>query len=188
MATSISPDRKKLLLSRVAYRAFAKDIIFFKSSLLRELIRTELDHLNLQDVSAESFLREIESHNGLLIEYSPGIYCFSHLTFHEFFAALYYQDTKEYDELFQKTISEPRYLEVFLMCIERLYSADTLVMQIVSRINNVCLATRFYDEYLHTLVRSILHCDVVMSPKLRYVLQDIAHPQPINMVIVVMPA
>ena len=125
---ALGPVRKKLLLARVAYRAFARDIIYFKGNLLRELIQAELDHLDLHAVSADPLLKEIESHSGLLIEYSPGVYCFSHLTFHEFFTALYYHDTKEYAELFNKVIREPRYLEVFLMCIEKVYNSDPFVI------------------------------------------------------------
>jgi predicted NACHT family NTPase len=173
IGVAISPERKKLLLSRVAYRAFANDVIYFQKDNFVELIRAELDYLGFRSVSAELFLKEIESQSGLLIEYAPGVYCFSHLTFHEFFAALYYHDTKDYAELFNKTMTNPRYMEVFLMCIEKAYGADNFIAQLISHMTNVYLQKRCYNEYMHTLIRHILGCDVVMSHKLRAVLKEI---------------
>jgi len=176
VSVPIAPDRKKLLLSRVAYRAFDRDITFFKKDNLRDLIEAELNYLDLSNISPDKLLREIESHNGLLIEYAPEVYRFSHLTFHEFFTALYYHDTKEYPELFHKAVREPRYMEVFLMCVEKMYNADQMMMNLISYIKNQCFTKTadnpIYHRYEHSLVNSVLHCDIAMNHKLRAVLEE----------------
>jgi predicted NACHT family NTPase len=168
----IGAERKKLLLSRVAYRAFDRNVIYFKMGELRELVQAELEHLNMREISADRLIKEVESHNGLFVEYVSGVYCFSHLTFHEYFTALYYHDTKELADLFNKTVAEPRYIEVFVMCLEKLYNADKLIMQLISHVHNVCLQPGRYDEYLHVLIIWVLHRSAVMNRKLRLVLKE----------------
>jgi predicted NACHT family NTPase len=168
----ISPDRKKLLLSRVAYRAFDKNIVYFKRDNIIELINSELSYLDLKDVSARDFLKEIESHTGLLVEFMPDVYCFSHLTFHEFFTCLYYHDTKEYSNLFHKAITESKYMEIFLMCLEKMYNADAVIMQFISHVANVS-DTEEASEYLYLLLNKVLQCNVVMNRKLRVVLREL---------------
>jgi energy-coupling factor transporter ATP-binding protein EcfA2 len=170
---AIGPERKKLLLSRVAYRAFDRDVIYFKKDNLAELVQAELDYLNFGTISADVLIKEIESHSGLFVEYTPGVYCFSHLTFHEFFTALYFHDTKEYADLFNKVVREPKYMEVFLMCIEKVYNADQLVMPIISHVVNSCISSRIYNEYFYVLIAHILQCDVIMNQKLRTALNEL---------------
>lgn len=119
-------------------------------------------------------MKEIESHSGLLVEYAPDVYCFSHLTFHEFFTALYYYDTKDYAELFNKTMLEPRYMEVFLMCIEKVYNADRYIMQLISHVTNECVEKEEYDQYMHALVQNVLLGSATINHKLRAVLGELA--------------
>lgn len=173
ISIAISPERKKQILSRIAHRAFARNVIYFKKDNLIELFNAELKYLDLNEVPAEILLKEIESHSGLLVEYATSVYCFSHLTFHEFFTALHYHESKDYAELFNKTVSEARYMEVFLMCIEKLYNADELMMQLISHVKNGVLKHNIYSEYLQTLIQNVLACNVIMNRKLRAVLEEI---------------
>jgi len=157
----------------VAYRAFDKDLIYFDHETLRDLIRVELNYLDLTDISPDVLLKEIESHNGLLLEFAPNVYCFSHLTFHEYLTALYYHDTKQYAELFHKTVTDPKYMEVFLMCIEKMYKADELIMPLLSHIQNVYIKKDSYSEYIHGLVANVLSCKVFMDHRLRAILKEL---------------
>jgi hypothetical protein len=58
-------------------------------------------------------------------------------------------------------------MKVFLMCVEKLYNANGLVMQLIIHITNKYLMQKAYNEYLHNLVLNVLGGNVVMCPKLR---------------------
>jgi hypothetical protein len=93
---SMSPERKKLVHSKIAEKTYSRGVIYIQKQALLSMIRAELDAANFSSISESEFLKEVESHNGMIMQHAISVYCFSHLTFHEFFVSLYYYDTKNY--------------------------------------------------------------------------------------------
>lgn len=83
------------LLGRLAALTFEKSNYFFKQDEAQQIIADYLRTLSKQKavdlkLDSEAVLKCIESQHGLLIERARRIYSFSHLTFHEYFAADYF--------------------------------------------------------------------------------------------------
>ena len=170
---TISPERKKLLLSRLAAKTFARNVVYFKRDFLLSMIRSELDSGNFGGISEVDFLKEIESHNGLLTEHAISIYCFSHLTFHEFFVSLYYYDTKEFADLFQKTVKTGRYNEIFLMALEKAYNADSFVMPLISHASNEIESVGTLNGSMLQLLAGVLASNASINPKLKQAMREL---------------
>jgi predicted NACHT family NTPase len=90
----LSLKRKEDLLSQVAYRTFATGNYFFKQKEVERQIRDFIENLpgastdeEALNLDSEAVLKSIEAQHGLFVERARGIYSFSHLTFHEYFAA-----------------------------------------------------------------------------------------------------
>src|SRR5262249_55237116 len=100
------------------------------------------------------------------------LYCFSHLTFHEFFVSLFYHDTKEYADLFQKTLKSAHYNEIFLMALEKMYNADKMVMQIISHVSNEVERGALRISTVQ-LIEGIVASNASINPKLKRALREL---------------
>jgi len=62
------------------------------------------------------------------------------------------------------------------MCVEKMYNADQMMMNLISYIKNQCFTKTadnpIYHRYEHSLVNNVLHCDIAMNHKLRAVLEE----------------
>mgnify|MGYP000560205717 CR=1 FL=1 len=168
----LSPKRKKMILSKVARKTFDKQHYFFRKQHLSDLLSIELEKIGITETTSSHLLKELESHHGLLQERSLGIYCFSHLTFHEFFTALSYQEEGNLPELFHLALKHQRYREVFLMVVERIYSPDQIVMSLVSRAKTEFIDNYIYDETCSYLLEMILAAHIPLSKKVRAVCEQ----------------
>ncbi|XGV88209.1 MAG: NACHT domain-containing protein [Limnothrix sp. BL-A-16] len=91
---NLSINRKKDLLSQLALVKFQEGAYFFDQGVAEDQI---MDYIhNLPDakddpetllLDSEAILRSLVAQHGLLTERARGVYSFSHLTFHEYFAA-----------------------------------------------------------------------------------------------------
>jgi hypothetical protein len=90
---------KRQLLMELAAETFEKSKFFIPKRDMVERVTRFLRRLPPadfgEDIDGEAVLRAIEAQHGLLIERSRDIYSFSHLTFHEYFAACYIADHPE---------------------------------------------------------------------------------------------
>jgi hypothetical protein len=82
LPADFSPERKKAVLSRIAKKTFRNSVIYIPKEKLVELITQELKSINYEATMAIEFVKEVETNNGLFVDYSSGVCCFSHLTFH----------------------------------------------------------------------------------------------------------
>lgn len=123
----LSVERKQQLLSYLAAMKFAQpQYVLFEE---HEIERYIADYLKISTQDSKVFLKALETQHGLLIERAKGIYSFSHLTFQEYFTAIYFvkgSDSCERDKfrgnLFSH-LTEKRWNEVFLLILEMMPNA-----------------------------------------------------------------
>ncbi|MCW1966691.1 MAG: NACHT domain-containing protein, partial [Anaerolineae bacterium] len=125
----LSLERKRELLAYLAHDSFARGELLMPQAVLAE--RTvaffkRLGNPTLPD--GIEIIKAIEAQHGLLTERAHGIYSFSHLTLHEYFAALYLKNAPTRPNLSQvltlSHITDPRWREVMLMTASMLSDAD----------------------------------------------------------------
>jgi predicted NACHT family NTPase len=128
----LSPQRKKDLLSQIAWNTFVAGEYFFPSKVVEQQI---IDYIrNLPDINtdlealqfdSEAILKSIEVQHSLLVERAKGIYSFSHITFHEYFVAqkVVSSSFTQTEEVFQNLlthVTDKRWREIFLLTVEML--------------------------------------------------------------------
>jgi transcriptional regulator with XRE-family HTH domain/energy-coupling factor transporter ATP-binding protein EcfA2 len=138
--------RKERLLSRIALRTFQNGQYFFAQDLVQAEIHDYFRMLPDGDgdvdgeLDAEAVLHSMEAQHGLLIERAKGIYSFSHLTIHEYFAArqLLLDHSQSIDYHRGHTLlphaADPAWREVWLLVVDMLSDADILLGALAAKI------------------------------------------------------
>ncbi|MBD1913640.1 MULTISPECIES: NACHT domain-containing NTPase [unclassified Leptolyngbya] len=132
----LSLPGKENLLSHIAYHTFEAGSYFFKQKDLEQQIREFIAHLpeasrdgQTLELDSEAVLKSIEAQHGLFVECARGIYSFSHLTFHEYFAARDIKEKANFQPLTQN-LTEKRWREVVLLTVGMVLPADELLRQL----------------------------------------------------------
>ncbi|NJO79899.1 MAG: NACHT domain-containing protein [Cyanobacteria bacterium RM1_2_2] len=113
----LSIDEKESLLSDIAWTLFEQNDLVPEQKTLERLI---MDKQKLSRSQSETLLKSFETEHGLLVERDREYWSFSHLTFHEYFAARAIVESRDPEMLprFVKNITEKRWREVFLLAVE----------------------------------------------------------------------
>ncbi len=156
----LSLKRKEDLLSQLAFDTFDRGEYFFKQSTveryitdyIRNIPGTATDEEALQ-LDSEAVLRSIMAQHGLLVERAKGIFSFSHLTFHEYFAAKRIVDSSiaQGNEGFlrlAKNVTTNRWREVFFLVVEMLPDASGCLLTIKQEIDGLLADDPKTQEYL----------------------------------------
>ncbi|KJH73196.1 NACHT domain-containing protein [Aliterella atlantica] len=162
----LSVQHKEDLLSQIALKTFQRGDYFFKQN---ELERQIADYIcNLPSVStsaeilqldSEAVLKSIEAQHGLLVERARGIYSFSHLTFHEYFAAkeiIASSDPQVLEQGLQDLVShitERRWREIFLLTVGMLRNADYILMLMKQKIDRLLADDEQLQAFLNWVKR-----------------------------------
>ncbi|MEO1399794.1 MAG: NACHT domain-containing NTPase [Cyanobacteria bacterium J06635_1] len=157
----MSRQRKEDLLSNIAFATFEHNDYFFKRRYIEGEIRNYIRNLpesliNTQDLDpdCQAILKSIESQHGLIVERARGIYSFSHLTFHEFFASRQIatsSDPRSQQErllVLVSHITEKRWREVFLLVVGMLPNADYLLTLMKSKIDSLLIEEANIQRFL----------------------------------------
>ncbi|MEH2114253.1 NACHT domain-containing protein [Nostoc sp.] len=159
---NLSLQRKEDLLSQIALITFEHKDYFFKQKSMEEYIVNFIRNLRNADIDSEALrldseavLKSIEAQHGLFVERAKGIYSFSHLTFHEYFAAREIVANSAYETLIEH-ITEKRWREVFLLTAGMIPAgmmrkADDFLQLMKHKIDGI-IST---DEKLQRLIRWI---------------------------------
>jgi predicted NACHT family NTPase len=155
---NLSLKRKEDLLSQIALNTFEQGNYFFKQKEVeREIvqyIRNLPDANSAEDdlqLDSEEVLKSIESQHGLFVERARGIYSFSHLTFHEYFTARKIVSRLHTDPSWEQLtthITEKRWREVFLLTVEILDNADTLLQSMKQQIDDRLAGDEKLQQFL----------------------------------------
>lgn len=141
---NLSLQRKEDLLSQIALTTFEKGNYFFKNIELEKYIAEYIGLLpdsktNFRKNDSNIILKSIEAQHGILLERAKGIYSFSHITFHEFFAAkaIVFQYEKKGLQSLVTHITERRWQQVFLMVAQMLRRADDMLLLMKYQIDSL---------------------------------------------------
>ncbi|MCF2146607.1 tetratricopeptide repeat protein [Desmonostoc muscorum LEGE 12446] len=147
------PDAPKVLLKQNEVVAFLAPLAYWMheekpSGLVTETeveqqLAAKLAELNATDPESDSvrqavqeFLRKVRETTGLFVERAPGIYGFMHLTFEEYFAALYIADNEPSDilKIIREHLHEPRWNEPILLALGSYSNSSKLVNRLVEQL------------------------------------------------------
>jgi predicted NACHT family NTPase len=159
---NLSTQRKEDLLSHIAKVTFEQQKYFFKQRELEGCIADYIRNLsgsNIDEeallVDSEAVLKSIEAQHGLLVERAKGIYSFSHLTIHEYFAARAIVGTVNPGNIQDSNLNcligkifEKRWREVFLLTSQMLSQADMLLLLMKNMIDGAVSEDRSFQEFL----------------------------------------
>lgn len=146
----LSLQSKQDLLSHIALKTFTSGDYFFSQQVVEQYIaqyignlpNAAIDSQQLQ-LDSEAVLRSIEAQHGVLVQQSPGIYAFSDLALHEYFAAREIVTSPNPEALEQSLqslvshLNETRWREVFLLVVGMLRNGDRLLTAIQHKVNTL---------------------------------------------------
>jgi predicted NACHT family NTPase len=144
----LSLQKKQDLLSYIALKTFTCGDYFFTQQAVEQYIAEYIGNLpnaaiepqQLQ-LNSEVVLQSIETQHGVLVQQSPGIYAFSDLSLHEYFAAREIVNSSNPQALEQSLqslvshLNETRWREVFLLAVGMLRNADHLLNAIKHKVD-----------------------------------------------------
>lgn len=142
----LSLQRKKDLLSQIALITFEYKKLLFTQEEAENYIKDYIQNLSSIDtetlqLDSEAILKSIEAQHGLLIERAKGIYSFSHLTFHEYFAAreiaIRKPSEKEAFRELVENLESSRWREVFIRVAEMSPNASILLKMMKEEIDRM---------------------------------------------------
>ncbi len=155
-------EHKKIMLGHLAMHTFERGEYFFRTNVAEKQIGQYIQNLPNASIDPDALLidshavlKSIESQHGLLTERATDIYSFSHLTFHEYFAAKNILDTSDADhrkaalDRLAGYITEKRWREVFLLVVERMENADYLLTVMLQQINSILAEDEALQRFLN---------------------------------------
>ena len=140
---NLSINRKEDLLSQLALATFQEGSYFFDQRVAEEQIMAYIHNLpDAKDdpealrLDSEAILRSIVAQHGLLTERARGVYSFSHLTFHEYFAAREIVDRQNW-QLLTQHLSDKAWREVTLLVAGSVRQGDQLILTLKQATDNL---------------------------------------------------
>jgi len=146
----LSVQKKEDMLSQIALTTFERGDYFVKQRQLEDYIcdyirntanaKTNDEELHLD---SEAVLKSIEAQHGLFVERARGIYSFSHLTFHEYFAARQLVVSTSHSKLetalqnLVTHITDKRWREVILLSVGMAREADDFLLLMKRQIDSL---------------------------------------------------
>jgi predicted NACHT family NTPase len=170
--SEITAKQTKYLLAEVSRKGFEQNRILIHKNDLLEYFNIEINKMGL-DIDPNKLLNDFENNMGILIERSPDVYCFSHLTFQEYFAAISYAENRNEVSLAEKAFNDPRYKEVFLLTLERMYLSDEPIIKFCGMIKNSHIRCGSSNPYLENLLIEIFHSQANFKGVTRKLIQAV---------------
>ncbi|GAA6169397.1 NACHT domain-containing protein [Sessilibacter corallicola] len=169
----ISAKQAKYLLAEISRSGFEQNKILIEKNSLLRYIKDEIEKLGLK-ITAEDMLYDYERNMGIIIERTPDVFCFSHLTIQEYFAAISYSESRQEVKLAELAFSDPRYKEVFLLCLERMYVSDEPIIKLCGMIKNTYISQGESSSYLLALLSEISNSQANYTKKTKILVRLIS--------------
>ncbi|BAZ00218.1 NACHT domain family protein [Tolypothrix tenuis PCC 7101] len=154
---NLSVQHKEKLLSQIALTTFEQQNYFFEQETVEVYITEFFSRLYHTDsdpeillLDSEAVLKSIEAQHGMLVERANRIYSFSHLTFHEYFAAKKIVANSAYECLVQH-LTEKSWQEVFLLAVGVMQKADNLVSLMKHKVDMIMALDKNLQDFLEWL-------------------------------------
>jgi len=158
----LSLKRKEGMLSYISAATFPKGEYFLPQHVLEKYIASYIQNLsdrNLPEMEDKTLdpdstiiLKAIEAHHGLFVERARGIYSFSHLTFQEYFTALYLVSTRSgtLKSIIEEYFPDNKWREVFLLATGMLMDADEFLEMMQHQLYE------FIDASVHLCLSNVM--------------------------------
>jgi predicted NACHT family NTPase len=173
----LSVKRKESLLGQLAISTFERGDYFFKEQVAERQIGDYIQNLPEAKTDSEALLvdsrdvlRDIVAQHGLLTERARGIYSFSHLTFHEYFAARSIVDISnpaKYELAVSRLmghVADKRWREVFLLVVERSDDAGYLLTRIKQKIDGILPEDEKFKSFLTWVNQKVIDVKETEQP------------------------
>jgi predicted NACHT family NTPase len=185
----LSPKRKESLLGQLAIATFERGDYFFKVRVAEQQIGAYIQNLPEAKTDPEALLvdsrevlRDIVAQHGLLTERARDIYSFSHLTFHEYFAARSIVDSSnpvKYElaiNLLTEHVADKRWREVFLLVVERSDDAGYVLTRMKQKIDDILSGDEALQLFLVWLTQKSTEIKKIEQPvAVRFFYYSIGH-------------
>ncbi len=133
----LSPERQKDMFAQIAYHTFSENNYFFRQDYLQRMIQSYIKNIaafNTGDLKQDSLaiLKSIEKNSGIYAQRAQRIYSFAHLTFQEYFTALYIVQNigkGEVKNLATQYLYDNKWREVYLLVASTLPDAEPLILE-----------------------------------------------------------
>lgn len=168
------PELKIKLLAKIALQTLQERQYFFAGAVVEEYILDFLkQHTQIepQEIDARSILKAIVAQHGLLVERSRDIYSFSHLTFHEYFAArdliptpTHHPSPASLAVLMAHLDDGSTWREVWLLSVELLSHGSRLLQPLQNNIHQLINEHPEIAEYLRQLPKIAPELDQMRQP------------------------
>ncbi|MBD2303852.1 NACHT domain-containing protein [Nostoc sp. FACHB-190] len=179
----LSLQRKKDLLSYIAFKTFKQKKFFFTQKEAKTYIQEYIQNLSSNaereeealELDSAAILHGFEAHHGLLVERAKGIYSFSHLTFHEYFTAREINIRKSLLQDLLDNLRDTYWREVFLLSVEMAQpDASLLLKRMKDRIDKLLEHSKKLQKFLMDVQeKSSKHNISVKLPAIRAFYFDI---------------
>ena len=77
-------------------------------------------------------------------------------------------------ELFHLAMKNERYREVFLMCVEKMYIPDEMLLAVATHAKRSYIDEGVVDEYIISIINDLLQSHIPMDRRIRGLLNEIA--------------
>ncbi|MEC4817858.1 MAG: NACHT domain-containing NTPase [Scytonema sp. PMC 1069.18] len=166
----LSLQRKEDLLSQIALTTFEQKDYFFKKKTVEAYIVDFISNLcnasteqKELELDSEAVLKSIEAQHGLLVARATGIYSFSDLTFHEYFAAREITRKSAWERLVEH-ITEKRWREVFLLTVGMMREANDLILLMKQKIDDLLAKDEKLQQFLAWVEKQSKSVKVLYKP------------------------
>ncbi|MEM9274404.1 MAG: NACHT domain-containing NTPase [Cyanobacteria bacterium P01_F01_bin.143] len=167
-------ERKKDLLSKIAWDTFSPGEYFFKQEKVEKYICQYIRNLPGANTDEEALrldsdvvLRSIESQHGLLVARAKKIYSFSHLTFQEYFTAREIIQVRQSQDLalqeLVQHIFDSRWREVFFLAVGMSPNGNKLVLLMKETIDNSLAKDEKIQRFLQWLNEKTIAVDITFN-------------------------
>jgi len=146
--SGLTIEQKEDLLSGIAYNLFEQDNYLPTQEKLAKLISEKLD---IRESKSGKIMKSFESEHGLLIERFEKVWSFSHLTFHEYFAAREIIIVQNFSEELRNSMCHKiskRWLEVFLIAAEMSSNTNNFLLEMKQVIDSMLLEDLMIQKFL----------------------------------------